>query len=512
MANSLIYGAVILFVTNLINRILGFVYQYLIMRHVGSEAFGLFYMVFPVYMTALVFTTAGIPLAISRMVSEKVSIGRHADAHKIFKIALLTLFCSGLFVSLFLYFNTPYIVEHFFSDKRVAGVFKICIPAVFVVSVASAFRGYFQGLQNMIPSAMSQVCEQILRVLLGFCLSLKLLSRGIEWAAVGLATGMLGGEIIGFIVILAHYLVHKRHTVKATLSTETPKSILSGLFRLSLPVTGGRLMSTGLSALDAVIIPKQLVFAGYSARSATSLFGQLNGTALTLVTFPSVFTFALATSLVPSISEAITRKEYRTAQSRCLDAIRFTIILGLPCVIAMFFFAENLTGLFKSHEVASVLKILSVGGIFAYLLQTTTGILQGLGKTFLPFLHSTISAAIRIPLLFYLTGIPSLGLKGTALAYICGYFCVALLNLLAIRRHIGLKFDYKAFIIQPLSAAAGMVLTIFALSYVTPAYFWAALGTAAVGFAVYTGLLIFNGGLSKRDLLKVPLLNRFIPF
>ncbi len=97
--NGLLYGAIILFAANLINRILGFIYQYLIMRYVGSEAYGLFYMVFPVYMTALVLTTAGIPLAISKLVSEKVSMGRYGEAHKVFRVAFMMLFISGFLVS-----------------------------------------------------------------------------------------------------------------------------------------------------------------------------------------------------------------------------------------------------------------------------------------------------------------------------------------------------------------------------------------------------------------------------
>ena len=191
--NRLVYGAIILFAANLINRVLGFIYQYLIMHFIGSEAYGLFHMVFPVYMTALVLSTAGIPLAISKMVAEKISLNRYREAQRIFRTAFATLFVSGLVVSVVLFSNTSHIVSQFFADQRVFIVFQICIPAIFVVSISSAFRGYFQGLQNMMPSALSQIIEQITRVTIGFSLSLKLLSQGAEWAAAGLAVGMLCG-------------------------------------------------------------------------------------------------------------------------------------------------------------------------------------------------------------------------------------------------------------------------------------------------------------------------------
>lgn len=510
--NNLIYGAVILFAANLVNRILGFVYQYLIMHYIGSEAYGLFHMVFPIYMTALVLTTAGLPLAISKMVSEKISIGHYQDAQKTFRIALITLFLSGLFVSLILFYNTSFIIGNFFADKRVLTVFRICIPSIFVVSIASAFRGYFQGLQNMIPSAISQVCEQIFRVAVGFTLSVKLLSKGVEWAAAGLAAGMLGGEIIGLMVILIQYFLRPTNkSFSKQRSHQTSQSVLFNLLTLSLPVTGSRLMSTGLSALDAIIIPRQLQIAGFSARTATSLFGQLSGTAMTLLTFPSVFTFALATSLVPAISEAMIRKDYKLAQSRCSDAIRYTIILGLPCVVTLYFFAQPLTAVFNSVEVSKVLQVLAVGGLFAYLQQTTTGILQGLGKTYLPFLHSTLSAALRIPLLYFLTGIPQWGLIGCSCTYVLGFFCIAVLNIRAIRRNIGITFDYKSFLIQPFSAALGMIAIFKVITVYFPLTILTCLVAVTIGFTVYLFILNLNGGINYQDLRKIPLLRRIIP-
>ncbi len=510
-SNSLIYGAIILFIANLINRILGFGYQYLIMRYIGSEAYGLFYMVFPVYMTALVLTTAGIPLAISKMVSEKVSLNCYGDAKRIFRIALLILFTTGFFVSLFLYVNSAFMVDRFFSDKRVLHVFQICIPAIFIVSVASAFRGYFQGLQNMIPSALSQVCEQLVRVGVGFALALNLMKQGVEWAAAGLAGGMLCGELVGLVVIFILYLRQKELKKGISHKDEKAGSIVWSLLTLSLPVTGSRLMSTGLSALDAVIIPKQLQAAGYSARSATSLFGQLSGTALTLLTFPSVFTFALATSLVPAISEAMVRNDYKLAQKRCTDAIRYTIILGLPCVITLYYYAEPLTDLFRSGEVANVLKVLALGGIFAYLQQTTTGVLQGLGKTYLPLIHSTLSAACRLPLLFYLTGIPKWGLLGSSFAYVFGFFGIAVLNLAAIKRSIGMKIDVKSFILQPLSAGIGLLMLYKVFTSFTPNTFLVNLIAMFIGFVLYFVILLINGGINTKELRMIPLLNRFIP-
>ncbi|NLO97587.1 MAG: stage V sporulation protein B [Peptococcaceae bacterium] len=507
--NRLVYGAIILFSANLINRILGFIYQYLIMNFIGSEAYGLFHMVFPVYMTALVLSTAGIPLAISKMVAENISLNRYKEAQRIFRTAFTTLFFSGLILSIVLFSNTSQIVAKFFPDPRVYRVFQICIPAIFVVSISSAFRGYFQGFQNMIPSALSQIIEQVTRVTIGFTLSLKFLTYGVDWAAAGLAAGMLCGEITGLMAISLQYLSHKRkRESKNVRYQKSTFSILSRLLTLSLPITGSRLVSTGLSSLEALIIPRQLQVAGYTSASATSLFGQLSGTAFTLISFPSVFTFALATSLVPAISEAMVRKDLALARSRCSDAVRFTMLLGIPSVLLINYFALPLTHLFNSDDVVVVLKILCIGGIFSYLIQTTTGILQGMGKTSVPLVNALISAFIRLPLLFYLTGIPVWGLKGSAWSYVIGYVCFAVLNLVAIKKEINFKFNVKAFVIQPLLAGLGMLLVIHLICSLAPNMVVVQLLAIALGFLVYLFILVLNGGIKPEDLQKIPYLNR----
>jgi len=508
---TFVYGAVILLGANLLNRVLGFAYQYLIMTNIGGEAYGLFNMVFPMYMLALVITTAGIPLAIAKMVSEEVSLGRISNAQSVFHLSLWLLSLSGAIVSIILYFLSPYIAHRVFSDPRVINVFLICTPAIFVVSVSSVFRGYFQGLQNMVPTAVSQICEQIIRVAAGYTAALRLLPNGVEWAAVGLALGMLAGELVGLIAIIFQYQRVKPKITRESPLTYSSRQILNRLWKLAYPVTIGRLLSTGLSSLDAIIIPLRLQVAGYSAREAVTLFGQLGGSAFTLLTFPSVFTFALATSLVPAISEAAIRRQFNVVRARSAEAIRLTILIGIPCLIILFYFSRPLTGFFKSSDIAPILRVLALGGIFSYIQQTTTGILQGLGKVQLPVLHSIIAAIIRIPALIYLTGLPQWGLRGTAWAYALGYFIIAILNLLAISRYTGMPIDLQRFVLQPVFGGVGMLLV---FQFLDPFFNSHLLGYPLeflVGMIVYGTILLFNGGVTFADLRRLPWIGKFLP-
>jgi len=509
---TFVYGATILLGANLVNRVLGFVYQYLIMNHIGGEAYGLFNMVFPIYMLALVLTTAGIPLAIAKMVSEEVSLGRSDQAQAIFRLAFWLLFISGAVVSTALYFLTPFFTHRIFPDPRVLKIFQILTPAIFIVSISSVFRGYFQGLQNMVPTAISQICEQLIRVTVGYTAAIRLLNAGVEWAAAGLALGMLAGEIVGLLVIAIQY---QRVLPKFEEVSHEPgyssRLIMIKLWYLSAPVTVGRLLSTGLSVLDAILIPLRLQVAGYGAREATTLFGQLGGAAFTLLTFPSVFTFAMATSLVPAISEAAARRQIHVVRARSAEAIRLTILIGIPCLITLFYFSRPLTSFFKSTEIAPILRVLALGGIFSYIQQTTTGILQGLGKVYIPVLHSIIGAIIRVPLLVYLTGLPQWGLRGTALAYAVGFIVTAVLNLMAISRYTGMPLDLQRFILQPVSGGIGMLLTFHFLDPIFGGVVAGYLTEFSVGIVLYSTILFFNGAVTLTDLKRLPWIGKYLP-
>ncbi|NLB18121.1 MAG: polysaccharide biosynthesis protein [Syntrophomonadaceae bacterium] len=494
---TLVYGAAILLGANLFNRILGFIYQYLIMTKIGGEAYGLFAQVFPVYMMALVLTTAGIPLAVSKLVSEEVSLGNYRQAKAIFRLALGILSISGALVTVILYVIASRMGDVIFSDPRVIPVLIICTPAIFIVSVASAYRGYFQGLQNMFPSALSQTLEQIVRVCCGYFAALYLLPRGIAFAAVGLALGMVAGEAVGLLAIAFQYQLSKHQRSddrKGKLSSS--RDSFARIWQLASPVTAGRLLSTGLSALNAILIPSRLQVAGYSARQATTLFGQLGGAGFSLLNFPSVFTLALATSLVPAIAEATAQGSTKIIKIRSASAIRGTILIGLPCLVTLFYFAEPMTALFNSPNIASVLRVLTIGGVFAYLHQTTPAILQGLGMTFLPVAHSIAAAGVRIPLLYWLTGLPDWGLIGSACAFIAGYFIVAILNISAIVRLTGMSINLYHFSIQPLVAASGMLLTFLFATPSQGGHFIQYFEALVAGTLIYFIILVLTGGFT----------------
>lgn len=512
---TFVYGTLILFGANLINRMLAFVYQYLVMTWVGAEAYGIYQMVFPTYIMALVLTTAGLPLAISKLVSEQTALGNTAAARKIFHTALVILLCSGMAVSIALYLLLPRFAGPLFPDKRVLPVFTICIPAIFFVAACSAFRGYFQGLQEMQQTAVEQICEQITRIIVALTLATRLLPLGIEYGAVGLAAGMVCGELVGLGVMLFLYRRHKkRYLIPDQHKTPGIPAIIKNLFRLGIPVSAGRLITSAASTADSILIPQRLEVAGYSIREAATLYGQLGGAAVVLLTFPTVFTSSLSTSLVPAVSEALAAEKLPLIRRRTGEAIRYTILVGAPFLVFLNFFAPELTDLFKSPNAAAVLTTLTFGGLFLYLQGTTAGVLQGLGQPQIPVFHTIIASCFKLIVLYHLTAIPSLGLVGAAWSYNVAYTIISLLNLLAINRRVGLTLELERVLLQPLSAATLMGGALYLAK--SQLAFLPALQLLPLAFllsaAVYLATLFANGGLSRTDLRRIPLIGRFITF
>ncbi len=177
----------------------------------------------------------------------------------------------------------------------------------------------------------------------------------------------------------------------------------------------------------------------------------------------------------------------------------------------MFYFSRPLTSFFKSPEIAPILRVLALGGIFSYVQQTTTGILQGLGRVHLPVLHSIIAAIIRIPILVYLTGLPQWGLRGTALAYTIGFIVMAVLNLMAISRHTGMPFDLQRFLLQPVTGGIGMLLIFHFLDPIFGGNLAGYLTEFSVGIALYSMILFFNGGVTLTDIKRLPWIEKYLP-
>ena len=269
----------------------------------------------------------------------------------------------------------------------------------------------------MTPSAISQIVEQIGRVAAVFILATLLLPRGIEYAAAGAAFGPVAGAVVGLLVLLVVYLKRREELYEllqldSKKQLENPASIIYRLFAFAIPITLGGLIMPIMNLADAAIVSRRLQYAGFSVKRATELYGQLTGMAAPLINLPTIITISLSASLVPAISEAIALNDMRLAALRAETGVRISFIFGLPAAMGMFVLATPITTLLYSNsEAGACLAVLSWGIIFLLLNQTTTGILQGVGKAFIPVRNLMLGAVLKIILNYTLTSIPYINVK-----------------------------------------------------------------------------------------------------
>jgi len=358
------------------------------------------------------------------------------------------------------------------GDPRSLYALAAMVPAIFFVSVMSAYRGYFQGLQEMLPYALSQILEQVARVAVALGLGVYLLQQGyaLEIVAGGVSLGVTIGSIAGLIVLLLYYSRRKADILARAKNSmgmvrENTSNLLKEMLALAIPITVGGLVVSLMLLIDAVVVPRRLQVAGFSLEQSTALYGQLSGMASPLVNLPQMVTVAVVASLVPAISEALSLKRKQLILDRSNMAMRLSMLWNMPAAVGLSLLAAPVAILLYGSNAAGVgvpLAVLAYTVVFLAVQQTTTGILQGLGKAHLPVISIAVGATVKLVLSYTLTAIPVLHVRGAAMATVLAFAASAALNLVAVTR-CRIKLDWDRIFFRPALATIGMG---FAVGYV----------------------------------------------
>ena len=518
-------GAVILGAAGIVVKILGAFFRIPLGNWIAADGMAYYQTVYPIYNLLLTVATAGIPVAISRMVSERISCDNYWGANRVFKVSLYVMIALGvvLFAATFLLADT--IVGLLAKEGMDDAVYALraIAPALLFVPVMASFRGYFQGMQNMRPTAISQIFEQFFRVVVGLILARILLSSGKAYAAAGATFGATAGSFMGLVTVFLIYMLlksTKSHQKKMAVSHrefignyEPPSKIIKQIFIIAIPITLGAAIMPIMQSIDSALVINRLVDNGWTVGEARSLFGQLTGYAASLVNMPQVITQAIAISLVPAISTAFSLKDHDFMQHNVKLGVRTAVIIGLPCTVGLFVLAEPIMLLLyplqkaDAISAANALVALSIGVIFLALVQTLTSILQGVGKQNIPAINLLIGAVVKLILTYTLTGIPALNAKGAAIGTVAAYIIATILNLVAVKKYTGTRFDIGVTFIRPLISAIVMGVLAFIIYFVLSMFLGNSISTlGAVGVAgiAYVILLFVSGSIKEKELAEFP--------
>lgn len=516
--NNFLKGAVILSIAGIIVKILGAVYRIPLSNIIQSEGMGYYSTAYPLYSLLLSISTAGFPVAIAKLVSEKRAVNDFKSAERVFKVALTGLSIGGLLTSLFLFFTADSMVEKMGNSNAYYALIAL-VPALFVVPIMAVFRGYFQGRQLMTPTALSQIMEQLFRVGSGLLLTYLLLDKGIPMAAGGASLGGSIGAIMGTLTMIFIYFYGRKEAKKElenSIYTEEYKigTIIKDLLIIAIPITLGSAIVPIMDTIDVAVVLKRLQSIGYLESEANGLYGNLKGMAQTVINLPQVFSLAISMSLVPVISDANARRKKKEIEAISASGIRMTLLIGLPCAFGLFVLARPIIGLlyYKNDletiiNIGNLLSILSFGVIFLTLVQTLSAILQGLGKPIVPAINLFIGAIVKVILSYTLTAVPSINIYGAAISTVVAFGIAAILDLISVRTLAKVKLSFKDIFIKPFISSLSMAIAAF-LSYLFLMDIigekLATIVAVLVGVLVYGVFLIITGAITEDDFNLLP--------
>lgn len=511
-------GTMILTISSIIVKVIGSLNWIILSRVLGGEGIGLYQMGFPIYLMAITVSSAGVPVAISIITSEKLANKDYRGAKRVFNVSLRLLLISGLIFSSALFFGADFLInQHIIRDSRAYYSIIALAPAVFFVTFLASFRGYLQGWQIMTPTATSEVVEQLVRVITMLVFADLFMPYGLAYAAGGASMGAGAGAFCALLVLMWFYRRLKRRLhaeIEAqddSIPTESAGHIIKRLLKLALPVSLTSLMLPIGANLDLLIVPQRLEAAGFDVRHATELFGYLTGMAVPLVNLATIFTAAMTISLVPSISESRALERFDAIRDKIRLAFRVAMIITFPCFMGLFFLAEKVAALiYNAPGAAGAIQTMSVGILFLGMHQISTGILQGLGKTAIPVINMILACIVKVVMSWWLTAIPFLGIKGASMATVADFAVAAIINMAFIYKYTGFTFSLGS-LLKPLLASGVMGAVIYAvLSLTEQLGMWCVLFAMVAAVPAYALALIAFGGLNKEDLDNVPFIGRRI--
>lgn len=532
---NFIQGAMILLAAGLVNRLLGFVPRIAMPRLIGAEGVGLVQLVFPFFIVVLTIITGGLPLAVAKLVAAADSRGDADEAVRIRRTAMAIALGASLTVSGLCFALSSWISSALMTDPRVHSAFLAIIPIIPLVAVSSVWRGYFQGKQDMLPTAVSQTVETIVRIALSLTLAYSFLPWGLEAAAAGAMIGTGAGELAGLVALWLHLRSERRRMAGGEASggggasdapgsggpsgaTAGPQPTPGGqrvgragpLLRIALPVTGSRMIGSLSYLLESILTTRALVAAGLLAAAATAQYGILQGMVIPLLLLPGTLTFSLATSLVPSLSEAAARGDRAAIQKRLHQSMRLALVTGAPFIILMALFAEPLCRLiYNDPDAGAMLALLAPAAVFLYMQAPLQAALQALDRPGTALFNTFVGALVKLLLILQLASRPELGIRGAVIAIGANMALVTLLHWISVVRLTGFRVLPSDFLkIGAAMTVMGAVALWIWNAGRLPGVVLDLAAAGAVSIVVYLLLLIAMRLVDRDDAARIPVIGR----
>lgn len=449
---TFITGAIILMVAGFISRIVGFIYRIYLSNLIGAEGMGLYQLIVPIYSLIILTLTSGVSIAVSKMIAEEAAKGHNINIKRISKIGLIVVLVISATISAFLYANINFIVNTLLKDSRTYFSVLIMIPCIPFIAAASAYKGYFYGIQEVTPTAVSQIVEQVVKIGIVMALASQFLKEGLQYACALATLAMALGEMSNLLV-LAIYYRYKKYVHILPISRKgllRKRNLFSAILKCAVPISFNRFIISIMMAVEVILIPQRLLVGGLNYIQCMEEYGKLMGMAMPLIFFPALVTTSLATTIVPAISESLSLKNFSRVNYRVSKSIQITMVLGFVFMALFACYPDKIADMiYPRQNVGKTLFLLSFTCIFLYLQQILMGVMNGLGKQGLLLFNSIVGSIIRIACVYFL--IPTYGIPAYIIGMIISSMIVCVLNFITIVRNTGMVIDLRRWVFLPLA-------------------------------------------------------------
>lgn len=512
---SFMKGAVILIIANALVKVIGAVFKIPLTYIIGEEGMGYFSTAYQMYTWLFIIATAGIPVAISKMVSESIAKNKAYEARHILSVSMKLLMCIGVFGFVVLFFGADFFAEKLLKNPGAAYGIKAISPAMLFVSLMSAYRGYFQGHQNMLPTAASEVTEAVGKLVIGFGGAYILASRGMELASAGAVLGVSCGGALGFAVLFFIYHKRKEKVTAGMIGDDKTKGsvILKNLVKIAVPITIGASVFSLTSLIDMAMIMRCLQSGGIAEDAANKLWGSYSGYAFPMFNLPPTIINSITVSIVPAIASAFAVGNTKEASHVTCKSMKLTILFALPCAVGMSVLSEQILMLvYNNANATSTLSILSCAIIFVSLTLVTNAILQATGHVMVPVRNMIIGGIAKILINYYLVSHPSININGAPIGTTVCYIIILVLNLVSMKHKMNVNFPIVELAVKPIIASAALGISVFAVRGVFASFgrIIACAAPIAVGVVVYVAVLILIRAINEEDIRLLPKADKLV--
>ncbi len=520
--NRFFSGVAALALSNLFVKVVGLALKIPLREILTDSGMAYYNNAYDIYAWLFTIATTGLPTAISLMIAEDRVKGNRREIKKIFRITMLLLVIIGVLGTSVMLFGAPLFEQAYKIENSALSIMAIS-PTLLFICIASSLRGYFQGHQNMLPTAISEVIEAVGKMAVGLLLAAYAVGRGCRpfevaaYATLGLTIGTAAGMLS---LIIRKIFFHPDRAadeysslVDDTLPIRSSKRILWTLVCIAVPITISSSVLSFSAVVDGIVLSRRLQQIGFSEEAVSKIIGNYKTCAVPLANLPPALVAPITSSIIPMISASVAAKNKNRVKGVMNGALLLTAIIELPCAIGMSVLAEPIVTLFFGRDetvltyAVPLLRTLALSVFFLGVMTVTCAFLQAHHRSDKPIWSMVVGAVVKVLSLYILVGIPSLNIYGAPIASILGGFAMSAVNLYFIKKYIGFVPNYVKIMIRPLIAAgicgASAILSFRALNMLLPSSYSLFI-SISIAVIIYVFAVTLTKTLEREDILLLP--------